>query len=72
MRKNVVKMLRDDDLWELPDSGIDKKGIKVKATPEMARMVKDHLTRSRTATISSAKRHLEEAGILWERLLFGG
>ena len=36
--KNVVKKLREDDLVELPDFGIVKKGRKVKATPEMAQM----------------------------------
>ena len=62
--KEAVKRVRENDLDELPDFGIVKKGRKPKTTPEMSRMVKDHLTGSRTATLSSAKKHLADEGII--------
>ena len=62
--KSVMKKIGEMDDEELQEFEVVKLGRKVKATPEMARMVKDHLTQSRMATLSTAKRHLEDAGIV--------
>ena len=55
-------------IHEREEMGLDafeevKKGRKAKTTPEMAQMVKAHLTESRTATLSTARQMLEDAGV---------
>ena len=62
--REAIKKITENGLDELPDFGIVKKGRKTKTTPEMSQMVKAHLTGSRTATLLSAKQHLEDAGIV--------
>ena len=47
----------------MPDFGIVKKGRKTKITPEMSQVVKVHLTGSRTATLSTARQHLQDNGV---------
>ena len=70
--KEVVRRVTENGLDELPDFGIVKKGRKAKVTPEMSRMVKDHLTGSRTATLSSAKSTSRKRESLLGKPLFGG
>ena len=59
-----MKKVGEFDEDELLNFELVNKGRKVKTTPEMAQMAKDHLTQSRTATLATAKSHLEEAGIV--------
>ena len=61
--RRAVKNVSEMDIFETPDMGIVKKGRKPKTSETMAQIVKDHLTQNRTATLSSAKQHLEESGI---------
>ena len=61
--RRAVKMMSETDICERPDFGIVKKGRKPKTTPEMAQLVKDHLTQTRTATLSSAQQFMRGRGV---------
>ena len=62
--KNVVKKSHESEASEIWEFAIEKKGRKEKITGEMAQLVKAHLTESRTSSLSTAKQHLENLGIL--------
>ena len=68
--KEAVRRVKENGLDQLPDFGIVEKGRKAKITPEMSRMVADHLTGTERQRSRRPKSTLRTRELLLGKRLF--